>query len=276
MDVNFFFLAFHQQSTMTTPSLTNAATHEQPNNNQEDDNVEDNDTYQKIINFKSIRTTLGLETGICVRYQQTTRTLHLSTLLQQDDIAPLFAGAQWAGTRVWHAAIAMLQYLVDHHDMILRQGRLLELGCGLGVPGMLCHELYNTETYLTDQESILSQLQLNIETNFPAGSKIHAKPLTWSKELPEWVTKDKFHVVINCDCVYEPLYGNSWELLADTLIQLLQHNPSAIVLTSVERRNADGVDGFLCKLKKSVAKVERVWSDDVYNIEIYQAHGKAK
>jgi hypothetical protein len=40
--------------------------------------------------------------------------LHISIILQQDDLAPLFDGAGWAGTCVWHAVIAAIQYLVQN------------------------------------------------------------------------------------------------------------------------------------------------------------------
>ena len=42
---------------------------------------------------------------------------------------------------------------------------LLELGCGLGVPGMILH-LLGCDVVLTDQEDILSQLEKNVSSNF--------------------------------------------------------------------------------------------------------------
>jgi hypothetical protein len=253
------------------------------------DEDDKDDPYLSKINFRSIRTTDGLETAIRVQWLDVPETkLRISTLLQQEDIAPLFAGAQWAGTRVWHAAIAMVDYLVREHEAQLQDGdtKLLELGCGLGVPGMLCHALYNTETYLTDQEEIMSQLETNVEDNFfadhaPARNeprRLHAKALNWSREAlledPEFLSKGSF-IVMNCDCVYEPLYGESWKLLADVLETVLELNPNTLVLTSVERRNADGVEKFLAKMLASphIASVEKVWFDEEYKIEIYRARG---
>ena len=245
-----------------------------------------NDAYLQKINFKSIRTNGGLETAIEVQWLDELKTkLHISTLLEEKDIAPLFAGAQWAGTRVWHAAIAMFEYLSNEYSDILPHATLLELGCGLGVPGMLCHAMYGTETYLTDQESIVSQLVHNIKYNFDdkiddnnnnnKKKMIHAMPLSWDKDA-ELLKKD-FSIVLNCDCIYEPLYGDSWKLLADVLEQMLKKDPNTLCLTSCERRGitADGVDNFLLKLEASphVSSVTKVWCDEEYKIEIYQAHG---
>lgn len=247
-----------------------------------DQNYDDpDDPYNQMINFKSIRTNIGLETAIEVQWKDDATTkLHLSTLLQEEEIAPLFAGAQWAGTRVWHAAIAMVKYLVEHHATQLQDPdtKLLELGCGLGVPGMLCHKLYGTETYLTDQESIMSQLETNVKDNFADGSGIiRAQALSWSIEALENFPRD-FGIVMNCDCIYEPLYGDSWKLLADLLEDMLREQPNTVVLTSCERRNADGIDQFLAKLRESpyIDRVDKVWSDDEYKIEIYQAYGISK
>eukprot|EP01083_Nonionella_stella_P039892 108507_1 len=89
---------------------------------------------------------------------------------------------------------------------------LCELGCGLGVPGMVWHQLGN-DVVLTDQESIMAQMVENTRSNFKetfvdnknildgdgtsengeladsacASSeiqlgKIYAEPLTWSRD----------------------------------------------------------------------------------------------
>lgn len=297
-----------------------------------DDEIDDyeyddpNDPYLQKINFKSIRTNDGLETAIQVQWlDDETTKLYLSTVLEEADMAPIFAGAQWAGTRVWHAAIAMVHYLTQEQQslsslsgdgmttttssstIVSPNSTLLELGCGLGVPGMLCHALYGCETYLTDQECILSQLIHNVKQNFDSSpdptdpttmtaadtttlttpatttpsttvhtksGTIHAVPLTWSKDDPLLHEID-FSIVLNCDCIYEPLYGESWKSLVTVLETILERNPMAIVLTSVERRRADGVDKFLHCMETSsvVSKVVRVWNDDEFNIEIYQTHG---
>ena len=147
---------------------------------------------------------------------------------------------------------------------------VLELGCGLGVPGMILH-LLGCDVVLTDQEDILSQLEKNVSRNFhdarttslrristetsatltttttttevdddendgddcvinniddddprrhsqrrrKRGSRatICAMPLSWSRDGMSRLLEDLnrvnigFDVVLNCDCVYEPLYG---------------------------------------------------------------------
>jgi predicted nicotinamide N-methyase len=253
------------------------------------DSVDSNDEYMKMIQFQSIRNSHGLEEAISVQWQNNTtasnaltlsKRLHISTILQQDDLAPLFDGAGWAGTRVWHAAIAAIQYLVQN-SLVSSSTNLLELGCGLGVPGMVLHSLYGCNVCLTDQESILSQLQHNVHANFESSSsssKIVARPLSWSRrEIQQLISvrETDFDVVLNCDCVYEPLYGDSWKLLVECLDELLKQNSKTIAVTSVERRNADQIDFFLNALQESphVSTVTKAWEDVDYRIEIYVARG---
>ena len=75
-----------------------------------------------------------------------------------------------------------------------------------------------------------------------------------------------FDIVLNCDCVYEPLYGDSWKLLVECIDELLKQNPKTIAITSVERRNADQIDEFLKALQESphVSTVTKAWEDVDY------------
>eukprot|EP00531_Pseudo-nitzschia_arenysensis_P019231 CAMPEP_0116123158 /NCGR_PEP_ID=MMETSP0329-20121206/4599_1 /TAXON_ID=697910 /ORGANISM="Pseudo-nitzschia arenysensis, Strain B593" /LENGTH=325 /DNA_ID=CAMNT_0003617055 /DNA_START=91 /DNA_END=1068 /DNA_ORIENTATION=- len=219
-------------------------------------------------------------------------TLSLSTVLQEGSIAPLFDGTQWAGTRVWKAAVVGLEY-------ILRQmgqdnlGALLELGCGLGVPGMVWKQVLSMQgpgsprVVLTDRDSLITQLQANVEANFPGDSSIEAMPLDWSAEGITSLLRDEtethgtiFDVCLNCDCVYEPLYGReAWESLVDVLSEVAQTSPSTLLVTALERRNGDNVEGFLAKLEASgtvetpIRRVVRHDEDPHHVIEIYVTKG---
>jgi len=251
----------------------------------------------ELLRVQSIRTKDGIEEAIAIEWKNHT-VIRLSTLLEPDQLAPLFSGGEWAGTRLWDAAIECIHYLHDQYfckEPCAAQTTttLLELGCGLGVPGMLCSLMMSTTTtpivVLTDQGLLLNQLQNNINANFDCknnnnnkdfNTTIQAKALSWSREgikslLQEDVLLQRgFDYVIACDCIYEPLYGESWKLLADVIDELLYVNPKAIVLVSCERRNQDGVDKFLKVMTENqqhVASVTLVLTKE--NIEIYKING---
>ena len=232
------------------------------------------------------------------------KPLHLSTKLSEDRIAPLFDGVQWAGTRVWKAAILGLKYLLEHYG---DRRSLLELGCGLGVPGMLWYllkeeeyeerrrrqqQLENDDTtngcrvVLTDMPDLLPQLRANVEQNFDdnvnSNNTIRVQALDWSKDGINSLLDEHpqpFDVCLNCDCIYEPLYGkDSWQALADVLSVIAERSPSTLLVTSVERRKGDGLEDFLQRLTSSgkVGPIPRVFRDDDdkhHVIEIYVTQG---
>lgn len=249
------------------------------------------------------------------------RKIILSTLLEEDDIAPLFDGSRWAGTRLWGAAVRGIQYVAgvldakpdfvtipsnnvsgsyENEEGETKSCRpsMIELGCGLGVPGMIYHLLGGT-VVLTDQADILSQMEKNVLNNFPKtalsatatnevrvelekmGPTVQASPLSWSHEdvlkLLEQTNRSStgFDIILNCDCVFEPLYGKSWQLLNETINTLLKVNPKSVVVTSVERRQDDGIDDFLEEMRglENVGSVKQVWKEEQRNIEIYVSRG---
>lgn len=259
-----------------------------------DDEEQDEDERH----FTSIWDDCGVETGIVVTWPGLPKPLHLSTVLEEDDLAPLFHGTQWAGTRVWRAAMIAIHYLYERYQTTPGEenylnptsSSLLELGCGLGVPGMILHALLpQLQVILTDEDTLTAQLKKNIKTNFGANDdddddkKIQATSLSWSPDCVSSILQQAdggtFQVCLNCDCVYEPLYGEeSWKALADTLSELAKQNPSILLVTSVERRNADAVEKFVERLGQSpyVSEVTRVLRDDKdphHPIEIYVATG---
>eukprot|EP00587_Corethron_hystrix_P008016 CAMPEP_0113302082 /NCGR_PEP_ID=MMETSP0010_2-20120614/3044_1 /TAXON_ID=216773 ORGANISM="Corethron hystrix, Strain 308" /NCGR_SAMPLE_ID=MMETSP0010_2 /ASSEMBLY_ACC=CAM_ASM_000155 /LENGTH=336 /DNA_ID=CAMNT_0000155815 /DNA_START=104 /DNA_END=1119 /DNA_ORIENTATION=+ /assembly_acc=CAM_ASM_000155 len=209
------------------------------------------------------------------------RELSLSTQLEPDRLAPLFSGAEWAGEKVQiafsargtsltkarrshvrdaavDAAILATEYLHDAYGARLRTdpaSSLLELGCGLGAPGMLARLMGASAVVLTDVPALLSQLERNVARNFPDDEGVRAAALDWSRPAVRELLRETgraergFDVVLNCDCVFEHLYGTSWKLLVEVVDELLRVNPRCVSITSVERRNGDGIDAFLEKLR---------------------------
>ena len=177
---------------------------------------------------------------------------------------------------------------------------LLELGCGLGVPGMIWKQLLLQEqiimgssdnnggrVVLTDRDSLITQLATNIENNFHVNDNIIASPLDWLTDGIQKLLQNNeitdnpltFDICLNCDCIYEPLYGRqSWESLADVLIEIAKQSPTTLLVTSVERRNQDNLEGFLTKLKGSgvIGNIDCVITDNTdphHIIEIYVTKG---
>lgn len=224
------------------------------------------DEFERRFNdrFLSIRSRTGLEIGVSVSWpgiHVNSNRWELSTCLSSDCIAPFFHGTQWAGTRVWRAAVVALEYLLAD-EAELRVGSdhaVIELGCGLGVPGMVLHALRKCTVVLTDMGDLIPTVQENLNKAFPgldsdterlvAPHTILARELDWSakgvNKLIEETGLTSIDVVLCCDCIFEPLYGDSWKQLLQCQVSLMRANPRAYVLTSVERRNFDGISDYL-------------------------------
>jgi predicted nicotinamide N-methyase len=262
-----------------------------------EDGEGDDDRYDAF--FQSIRSPTGLEIGVKVTWPSVMHKdpavaeapMELSTCLPEDEIAPMFHGTQWAGTRVWRASIVALQYMEQQNNnassdmkIVRPETTLLELGCGLGVPGILLHKLFDCNVVLTDMDVLVEQLRQNLVDNGLTpdnNSKIQAQPLDWSvkglEELFRATELQKFDVVLNCDCIYEPLYGDSWKMLLKVQEELLKVNPATYMLTSVERRKFDCIELYLQGLEDSsvVSRVEKITVDfdAPPEVELYRLYG---
>ena len=277
-------------------------------------NDDDDDDYC-ADRFESVRTSTGLEIGLRVTWPCTTTNvvrLNLSTCLPETALAPLFDGTQWAGTRVWPASVVALQYLLSLDDPPQQSmsSSLLELGCGLGVPGMIWHAATPGSTViLTDKDDLVPQLRANLDTNFSTttttngAGRIEAHPLDWSVAGIHELLRNcnagsgcssdedgtdanercrqplsSFDIVLNCDCIFEPLYGDSWNQLLACQQELLRLHPHTIMLTCVERRPADGIDHYLQAARRQSSSIDRVERVPLPygppQVELYRLYGK--
>lgn len=198
---------------------------------------------------------------------------------------PLLIAGQ---ARVWPAALALVDELLEKYTSQLQAGaRVIELGCGLGLPALVCAAL-GACTLLTDVPEALPLLQQRIEENFNDRStgiqgdiSVDAAALRWEASAASALAKERqgFDLVLCSDCVYEPLYGDSWQKLAETIGRLCAHKHGTVALISLQRRPgefedaSDGVDEFLQALRQDCV-VEQVWQGKEpgsSKLEIYSA-----
>lgn len=215
--------------------------------------------------MESLRSPTGLEIGMSIRWPPDIM-LDISTCLDETQIAPMFDGTQWAGTRLWSAAIVATKYL----EAKRKYRRILELGCGLGIPGMILQRQNpNSTVVLSDKGDLLENIQGNLQRNNMPDS-ITAVALDWTAASSD--TIGEFDLVFNCDCIYEPLYGKSWKNLLELQHAMLQRHPTTHMITSVERRKFDGIDAYTARAQALGLVVTPVFPDFEYpkNIEVYE------
>ena len=126
------------------------------------------------------------------------------------------------GLTLWRAAEHLCYYLIRHRD-VLQNKRMCELGCGLGLCGILAHRLTaltNVEegkenigaVYLTDGDTdALAQLRANVQLNAPPSESnagaIHCNQLIWGRQntanfLQRHCSKRQFDILMASDVVY--------------------------------------------------------------------------
>ena len=186
------------------------------------------------------------------------KTLTLALNHEEYDLEPIFSGAAWAGSVLWAAAQVLTEVVLLNDTVPVHDKSVLELGCGLGIPGFCAALLGAREVVLTEQPTLMPLLVRNINRNFPLDCECaqpKAAPLSWGTDETEIFAAGRrqsspFDLILICDCVFEPLYGNSWKLLCETLRVLCPPGSSnqTTVLIACERRCDDGIDDFLSNL----------------------------
>lgn len=155
------------------------------------------------------------------------------------------------GLTMWPAAEKLCNHLVSHPTLI-QSKRILELGSGLGLCGLLAYHITDdtAKVYMTDGDTdTLGYLRKNIQTNLKKNDNKHkagnehndddvlsCHQLLWSQEnastfLSDKANNEKFDVILASDtiyniCVLQPMW--------DTIQTLL--NVDGIVLLAFARR----------------------------------------
>jgi len=171
--------------------------------------------------------------------------------LPPDTIEPLFSGAAWAGTVVWPASVFLANHIALKGSC--KGASVIELGAGVGIPGIAAGQLGARKVILTEQPPLSELLERNVRSLCPEelrDGKYAISTLDWTEPIPNSV--GEVDLILISDCIYEGLYGESWRALAVVLDHLLTKSNRA--LNCVERRKEDGIDRFmeLCKRQYSI------------------------
>ena len=123
----------------------------------------------------------------------------------------------WAD--LWHSAIGLAHYLVENRELV--EGRqVLEIGCGLGLPGLVAARL-GAEVTMTDYiEAALTSAADNAAQN--GINKIVFRQMDWRKPDAALAA----HVVLASDVAYE---SRSFDTLPATFRTLLKPGGLALV-----------------------------------------------
>ncbi|XP_062236436.1 protein N-lysine methyltransferase METTL21A [Platichthys flesus] len=165
---------------------------------------------------------------------------------------------------LWDAAVVLSVYMEQGGELTLKGKRVIELGAGTGLAGIVA-ALLGAEVTVTDRASALDLLSTNVKSNLPPGCQGSAtvSELTWGQGLDRYPAGG-FDLVLGADIVY----------LEDTFVALLQtlehlcSDATAVLLACKIRYERD--TRFL-ELLKERFRVEEVHYDQQRDIHIYKA-----
>ncbi|UIZ26670.1 hypothetical protein KXD40_001566 [Peronospora effusa] len=181
----------------------------------------------------------------------------------------VFKEKQGQQAKVWDCALVLAKFLTNDtyfpHDFFTNK-RVIELGCGIGVPGLAAAALGAKEVILTDMPMAIPWIQANITQNQMLGliaGNVVAQGLMWGKQ--EALALQHFDIILCSDLVYGQ--RDISLMLVQTIVQL--SHPNTLVIVAHEARFAgDRGHSFfalLCKHHFQVDQVPREHLDVVYN-----------
>ncbi|KAG9405945.1 hypothetical protein AC1031_003867 [Aphanomyces cochlioides] len=150
----------------------------------------------------------------------------LSEVLSSDRLDALFSDA-WTGSRVWNASIFLSNHLVRLHaeqsflrnaTQTSRAGRVIELGSGCGLVGLVAQDLGAANVVVTDQAEIVDLLAANLHENASStGGTAYACEFTWGSQSFRHLLVDDspFDYILVSDCNRSPLVSSLTRLLFD-------------------------------------------------------------
>ncbi|XP_015735297.1 methyltransferase-like protein 23 isoform X2 [Coturnix japonica] len=144
----------------------------------------------------------------------------------------------------WPCAAVLAQY-VWFHRSALPGRRVLELGAGVSLPGIVAAKC-GAEVTLSDSEEL--QQCRDISQRSCIMNQLHHVPvigITWGRISPQLLALDPIDIILGSDVFFDP---KDFEDILTTVSFLLEKNPHAQFWTTYQVRSADwSIEALLYK-----------------------------
>jgi predicted nicotinamide N-methyase len=201
------------------------------------------------------------------------------------------ADAVWksTGLTLWKASGYLCQYQCENAHELFSNKRVLELGAGLGLNGILGWKIMCSlrgsgaevqgSVCITDGDSdALVHLRENIQRNHteqttPDNIKVYCNQLLWGEQtsntfLEQIAQNKKYHTVLASDIIYAPsIIEPLWETV-ETLLES-RENGGAFVMAFARRKVPVSIDMLLEAAKAHGFECELVKEDQDEGIWVY-------
>ncbi|CAH0477203.1 unnamed protein product [Peronospora belbahrii] len=141
------------------------------------------------------------------------------------------------GASVYDSAIALSLYLAAHRDLV-KEKRVIELGCGPGLVGIVAAHLEPSSVVMTDGDPVsITLTQRNMKVNRLSEDICTAETYLWGdldhRLVPKVGARGPYDVILGADIVACP-YVSSFEALMTSLRALA--GPMTLVLLAYKKR----------------------------------------
>ncbi|CAG0921475.1 unnamed protein product [Notodromas monacha] len=141
------------------------------------------------------------------------------------------------GMYTWPCSVILSQYII-HNRRDFSGKRVLELGAGTGLSGLVALKCGAQAVTFTDRDSVaLENVESSAKENCLEESSFTVKTLNWGVISPGLLRDfEGFDFILGADCFFDQTV---FLKLIVTVAYLLVQNPSAVFITSYQVRSAD-------------------------------------
>lgn len=155
------------------------------------------------------------------------------------DGVPSWRGVARATGRVaWPSGISLCKHIARHHNDLIRDKRVIELGSGTGLCGLVAALFGARAVVLTDLPESLEHCHANLEWNEKTHSRLHNVVSVRALQWGQFDKRDKWRadVILAAGVV---VHDSQFRPLTDTIRDLLLVNPCARVVLAYQHRRAE-------------------------------------
>lgn len=154
----------------------------------------------------------------------------LETITKASDVIP---GQYEGGLKTWECSIDLLHFLKE--QTVQNVSNVLEVGCGSGLPGILCHKLAIAPKLFVFQDfnkSVLESVTLpNILLNCAFSREQFRFYYGDWRDFPSKLSKQSFDLILTSETIYRP---ESYHNLLEIFSHALSLNSDARVLLAAK------------------------------------------
>jgi predicted nicotinamide N-methyase len=164
------------------------------------------------------------------------------------------------GGKIWKSSFVLSSFLKSKNlqEFInIENKRILEIGAGAGICGLVCSTLNVKKIIITDRDpGCLQLIEKNIESNTVKINKnlIEVKSFDWTNHNQINEFKDKYDIIIGSDLLYSPFMIEPFVKALNAFI--LDHENIEILLSLPQRGGDDSEYSNFLRLIKGIELFE--------------------